>query len=154
MEQLVKRAMKHDADAFLENDADVADAMQDTIVTCYEKIDTLRQPQYFKTWLMRVLMNQCYQILRHYDHFDRSGEMTQIPVHDDGMQRTRFDELLSLVDERYHLILTLFYADELSISEIASLLDMNENTVKTRLKRAREQARRSLNEENKFSYGY
>lgn len=80
--------------------------------------------------------------------------MTQIPVHDDGMQRTRFDELLSLVDERYHLILTLFYADELSISEIASLLDMNENTVKTRLKRAREQARRSLNEENKFSYGY
>lgn len=72
MEQLVKRAMKHDADAFLElmerysdqmyktawsilkNDADVADAMQDTIVTCYEKIDTLRQPQYFRECALRI----------------------------------------------------------------------------------------------------
>ena len=83
MEQLVKRAMKHDADAFLElmerysdqmyktawsilkNDADVADAMQDTIVTCYEKIDTtivtcyekidtLRQPQYFRECASRI----------------------------------------------------------------------------------------------------
>ena len=67
MIQLVKRSISGDADAFLElmeknslamykvargildNDEDAADAMQDTILTCFEKIHTLKNPEYFKT---------------------------------------------------------------------------------------------------------
>ena len=70
MIQLVKRSISGDADAFLElmeknslamykvargildNDEDAADAMQDTILTCFEKIHTLKNPEYFKTWMI------------------------------------------------------------------------------------------------------
>ena len=69
MIQLVKRSISGDADAFLElmeknslamfkvargildNDEDAADAIQDTILTCFEKIHTLKNPEYFKTWM-------------------------------------------------------------------------------------------------------
>lgn len=172
MEELVRRAMENDTDAFLDlmdqmsdrmyktawsilkNDSDVADAVQDTILTCFEKIGTLKEPQFFATWLTRILINECYQILRHYRRYDDSGEPPEFTAVEDGMAQTRFQELLSLADERYHLILTLYYADECSISEIAGMLDMNENTVKTRLARAREQIRRGLHEEDKLSYGH
>ena len=82
MKQRINRAIKGDQEAFVQliqehtqgmykvarsilgNEEDVADAMQDTIVACYEKIGTLKKPQYFKTWLTRILINNCNDILR------------------------------------------------------------------------------------------
>ena len=79
---LVKRAQRRDKDAFCElmdlqmkdmyrvaiailaSEEDAGDAMQDTILSSWEKIDTLKKPQYFKTWLTRILINHCYTILR------------------------------------------------------------------------------------------
>ena len=84
MEKLVQKAILGDTDAFLElmeknslsmykvargilgNDDDAADAIQDTILSCFEKIHTLQKPKYFKTWMIRILINECNQILRHY----------------------------------------------------------------------------------------
>ena len=79
-EQLIIRARQREPDAFVQlmqlhmkdmykvslailmNDEDAADAIQDTILTCWEKIHTLRQMQYFHTWLTRILINKCYDI--------------------------------------------------------------------------------------------
>lgn len=75
MEKLVQKAKQHDKTAFtvlieqntksmykvakaiLKNDEDVADALQDTILTCWEKIGTLEKNEFFKTWLIRILIN-------------------------------------------------------------------------------------------------
>ena len=69
MIKLVKRAQENDAEAFIQlielykvnmykiakaylhNEEDIADAVADTILTCFEKIQDLRQPKYFKTWM-------------------------------------------------------------------------------------------------------
>ena len=61
-----------------------------------------------------------------------------------------FRELIQGVDEKYGMILTLYYADELTIREIAEVLRLNENTVKTRLVRGRELIRRRLSDEKKM----
>ena len=79
----VKKAQRHDKDAFTElmqfymkdmyrtaiailmNEEDAADALQDTILTCWEKLYTLRKPEFFKTWMTRILINHCYDIIRH-----------------------------------------------------------------------------------------
>ena len=75
MEKLVQKAKQHDkiaftvlieqntksmykvAKAILKNDEDVADALQDTILTCWEKIGTLEKNEFLKTWLIRILIN-------------------------------------------------------------------------------------------------
>ena len=80
MDILVRQAKKHDKDAFsqlmklhtpsmykiakaiLKNDEDTADAIQETALTCWEKIGTLKKDKYFKTWLIRILINHCNQI--------------------------------------------------------------------------------------------
>lgn len=157
MTRLIKRAVSGDTDAFLElmeqnslamykvargilnNDEDAADAIQDTILACFEKIHTLKKPEYFKTWMIRILINECNQILRHYRNLNVQEQMPDIPNQDMSMAEFEFKEMLSLVDEKYRIILILYYVEGFKIADIAKLLDLNENTVKTRLTRARVQ---------------
>lgn len=159
MIQLVEKAIRGDVDAFLElmeknslamykvargilkNDDDVADAIQDTILNCFEKIYTLRKPEYFKTWMIRILINECNQILGHYQRVNMPGELPETAGQDASLAEFEFKEMLELVDEKYRIILVLHYVQGFKISEIAELLELNENTVKTRLSRAREQIR-------------
>ena len=166
MQGLAKRAVKGDTEAFLElmeqnslsmykvargilnNDEDVADAVQDTILHCFEKIHTLKKPEYFKTWMIRILINECNQILRKSKKELLPGELPEEICSDPSLERFEFQEMLNLVDEKYRLILILYYVEDFKIREIAKLLDMNENTVKTRLARAREQIRAEYGEKS------
>ena len=159
MQKLVEKAVRGDTDAFLElmeanslsmykvargilkSDEDVADAIQDTILSCFEKIHTLKKPEYFKTWMIRILINECNQTLRHYQKVNIPGELPETPGPDPSLAEFEFKEMLDLVEEKYRVILVLYYVQGFRIPEIAELLEMNENTVKTRLARARSQIR-------------
>ena len=117
MIQLVKRSISGDADAFLElmeknslamykvargildNDEDAADAIQDTILTCFEKIHTLKNPEYFKTWMIRILINECNKIHRHYKNFSRAEELPEVPGQDMSIAEFEFKEMLGMLDE-------------------------------------------------------
>lgn len=154
MDKLVKRAMAGDKDAFtqlmemnmssmyktawvyLKNDADIADAMQDTILACYEKLDTLRNVKYFKTWMTRILINKCNDILRSrvIGDIEIVSEEGQL---DDQFDQVEWKLLLNSLDEKYSVILLLYYLDGLSAKEIARVLELKENTVLTRLRRGR-----------------
>ena len=129
--------------AILKNETDVADAIQESITDGYEKRKTLRQPEYFGTWMLRILINNCYQILRQYRK-ETYGEIPETGAEDSYLEDDGFKQLIRCVDEKYQLVLTLYYADECTVKEIAELLQMKENTVKTWLARGREQVRRYL----------
>lgn len=156
MRTLVKRAMGGDKEAFaalvtryapdmykvargiLRNDEDIADAVQNTVLACFEKIGTLREPKYFKTWLIRILINECNQILRQIGNQCLLEEFPEIPRQDRSMEYVEFQQLVEMLDEKYRLVLILRYAEGLKVAEIAELLHMKQGTVKTRLKRGRE----------------
>ena len=57
------------------------------------------------------------------------------------LRHCEFEELMRSLDEKYRTILLLYYVDGFKVSEIAQLLDMEENTVKTRLARGRQKFR-------------
>ena len=157
MKHLVKQSIAGDADAFLElmeknslamykvargilgNDEDVAHAIQDTILACFEKIHTLKKPEYFKTWMIRILINECNKILRHYRSIHVQDNMPDVPGQDMSLAEFEFKEMLNLVDEKYRIVLILYYVEGFKISDIAAILELNENTVKSRLTRARQQ---------------
>lgn len=155
MELLVKRACRHDADAFcelmdanmqsmykvakayLKNDEDAADAIQDTILACYEKIDTLKNSQYFKTWLIRILINKCDNVLKKSKRTVPEDTVREAAKEDMNYSNLEWNELLNRIDEKYRTILILYYVEGFNTREIAQLLDMNENTIKSRLQRGR-----------------
>ena len=75
-----KQSMYKTAKAWLSQEEDVADAISETILDCFEHLDTLREPRYFKTWLVRILINNCSNIRRKADRrrIRKSGaEMTR-----------------------------------------------------------------------------
>lgn len=57
------------AKSILHNDEDCADAIQNAILKAYQKLNTLRNDQYFKTWLTRIVINECYLIIRHAQRY-------------------------------------------------------------------------------------
>lgn len=152
---LVTKAQKRDKDAFtklmqscmkdmyrtaiaiLMNEEDAADAMQDTILACWEKLDTLKEPAYFKTWMTRILINRCYDIIRAHPVCE-SMEACEEPSKCDEYN-LELKEAYASVDERYRLPLELYYSQGFRIKEIAGLLSLPQNTVKTWLARGRKQ---------------
>lgn len=132
-----KHALYKTAGAILHQDEDVADAMQDTLLAAYQGITRLKKPQYFKTWLTRILINKCYDI-RKKNLIYISTE--QVPEQGETDQRIEelSENILMDISQNYRLVLNLYYAMGFSVREIAAFLKLNQNTVKTRLARGRE----------------
>lgn len=131
------RAMYKVAKAILKNDEDVADAMQDTVLTCWEKIDTLQKDKYFQTWLMRILINNCNTIWRHRQRMIADGEVPEAAFPEDGYANVEWEQFLNCLDEKYRTVIVLYYVQGFKTREIAEILEVNENTVRGRLVTAR-----------------
>lgn len=132
-----KVSMTRAAKAILSDDHDVADAIGETVLTALQKLGDLKKPKHFSTWLMRILINNCYQILRRRKRMVPVEIMPEEGYVVDNDTRLDVAETLSRLSENDRLVLTLFYLDEISVRDIASMLETNENTIKTRLRRGR-----------------
>lgn len=162
MELLVKKAQRGDAEAFitlieqnkqsmykvargfLQNEEDTADAMSETVLDCYEKIGTLKQASYFKTWMIRILINNCKDMIRKRKGNISIEVMPQLEGQAVGEERQNFQELIEPLAEKDRSIFTLYYVYGLKLKEIAACMEMNENTVASRLKRGRETLRTEM----------
>ncbi|MCU6724296.1 RNA polymerase sigma factor sigV [uncultured Clostridium sp.] len=134
------------AKAILKDDHDCADAIQETIVKAFAKLDTLRKDRFVKTWLMRILMNECYNICRHSEKvlpIDQYMEQIETPQ----KERENYGELYEAVQElreELRIPVVLYYVEDLSCREIAEMLDISKGAVQKRLARAREKLKNRL----------
>lgn len=91
-----ERQMYCTAKSMLYSDQDCADAIQETIVKAFSRLHTLRNDKYAKTWLMRILINECYTILRKTSKvisLDEMCETTEIAAD----EKTDYSELYKAV---------------------------------------------------------
>lgn len=136
----------HVAKTLLKNDADCYDAIQEAIVKAFSKIHTLRSDALGKTWLIRILINECYSIMRRekrlvsLEDFQREDAAAEMEDYSD------LYEALTRLPEEARLCVTLYYMEGYSVKEIASILKLSESGVKSRLARARSRLRRELEE--------
>ena len=157
MKNLVRLAQKGDADAFaallqsqmqnmyktaaaiLSNDEDIADAVGDTLLACWEKIGQLREAKFFRTWMTRILINKCNDILKKKKDLHYSSEIQEFPEETAAYTNVEWMQMMNCLDEKYRLVMVLYYVDALTATEIGELLNMPASTVRTRLARGREQ---------------
>ena len=162
MNALVNQAMQGDAESFIQlmetyresmlkvawgffsNQEDVADAMSETVLTCYEKVSSLRQDAYFKTWMIRILINNCKDILRKQKRYVPVEEMPEEAGKNSRGEMLEFQELVEPLGEQDRSIFTLYYVYGMKAKEIAAYMNMKENTVLSRLKRGREALRNEM----------
>jgi RNA polymerase sigma-70 factor (ECF subfamily) len=172
--ELVRRAQKEDKEAFeelvrrhqarvfavaggiLRNKEDVEDIAQQVFLKAYFSLKRFDQRAAFSTWLYKITVNECWDLLRkrkvrpllyeadlseeqarQYGASEERAEQTQ-DVSERLEKRQELERLLDCLEERDRTMLVLKEVQGFSVEEIAELLGINGNTVKVRLFRARQ----------------
>ena len=130
--------------AILRNRTDCEDAAQNAVLKAYRNLGSLKQRGYFKTWLISILKNECFDMLkRRCPTLDVTEQELsyEMAVPDVDLNRA-FDQLSP--EER--LTITLYYYEGYDTREIAKLTEVSEGTVRSRLSRGRASLRAMLQE--------
>ncbi|MEY8389922.1 sigma-70 family RNA polymerase sigma factor [Lachnospiraceae bacterium 45-W7] len=135
--------MYHVAKTLLSSDADCADAIQDAIVKAFTNLHSLRQDSYAKTWLIRILINECYAFMRREK---RIVSLEEYQYQETAEQKDYSDlyEAVRQLPEKIRICVTLYYLEGYTVKETAKILGISESAVKNRLARARARMRGEL----------
>lgn len=127
---------------------DAEDAAQEVFLRVYRQLKSYDPAQRFSTWVLSIASHYCIDQLRKRRlsvvpletivGWARSRQASPDEVVVDGEERDRVQHLLQQLPEKYRLALILRYWYDLSYAEIARVAQLPENTVKTRLHRARQ----------------
>ncbi|ADK03751.1 TPA: sigma-70 family RNA polymerase sigma factor [Bacillus anthracis] len=140
------------------NNKEVAeDVTQDIFVKCYKSLHTYKGNSNLKTWLWRIAINHCKDYLKSWynkkvivteDDFtymeSQKESVEQIVIQ--NAEDSRLASAVMSLPIKYREVIYLFYYEELSIKEIAIVIEVKENTIKTRLKKAKELLKKGLEE--------
>ncbi|GIP23392.1 RNA polymerase sigma factor [Paenibacillus sp. J22TS3] len=125
------------ARAMVKKEEDIADALQETIMKAYKSLDTLREPEFFQTWVYRILINECSNILKKRSRsviMDKLPEATAAPHASDSVEMRM---LVDKLEEQLRIVIVLYYFQDMPLKQVAVTLQITEGAVKTRLYRAR-----------------
>lgn len=142
----------------LSNDEEIKDVLQDTMLKVFKNIKYLNNIESFKIWITKILINECN---RHYNHRKRNSEIIEkekmyISTNsldsftDDIGNAISFKNKLRKLRKNEQNIIILFYGCNFSCPEISKILNMNENTVKSNLKRAKIKLKKMYLEGEKY----
>ncbi len=144
------------AKSILYSDADCGDAISGMIVKSFSQIHKLRKEQYVKTWLIRILINECYQILRankrliSLEGYQESHK--ELPKEEETSAYIDLYEAMMRLGEKERVSIELYYMEGYSVKEVAEILGSTETAIRNRLARAREKLKMDLKEG--YRYGY
>lgn len=136
------------ARSMLRSEADQQDAVQEAVLKAWAKRNTLREEQYFATWLVRILINECKSI-----HQKQSRLVLMATWAEDSLgeshtdTRGELDAMLDTLPERLRLPVVLHYVEGFPLKDIASMLRCPQGTIKKRLFDARKALRLELEQE-------
>lgn len=138
-----KEMMYRIAITLLKNEDDCMDAISQSIVNAFAKRSSLRKEEYARTWLVRILLNECYKVLRKRK---RTITMEQVPesMIDGRKDYSELYEAVHQLPENMRICVELYYIEGYSIRETAKILKISESAVKNRLLRARKSLKNEL----------
>lgn len=129
---------------------DVNEAVQNTIVNSFISIKSLKNEKYFKTWIIKILINECNHIYKSkkeniFEEYNEDSikEISRDYI-SDSIHNIDFFELVKNLNYEEKMLITLFYSEDLSIKEISNIMDIPQSTVTTKLSRARNKLKKIL----------
>ena len=129
-------ALYRTALAYLKNEDDALEAVQEVTFRAYEKIHSLRKPEFAKTWLVRIMMNYCRDVLHKQKRFVVNDEAIAKQGISEDYTYLEVEEALTKLTENERELIHMKYLLDVKIKEIAEMTFTPEGTVKTRLYKA------------------
>ncbi len=129
------------------NSHDANDVTQDVLIQLYKTTREFESDSHMKNWLIRVTVNQCKMLFRSpWSKMEDIGEYADTLGFEEESHLDLFQAVMNL-DKKYRVPILLFYYEDYSTTEIASILGIPEKTVSTRLFRAKAKLKNYLKEE-------
>ncbi|MCM2674263.1 sigma-70 family RNA polymerase sigma factor [Alkalicoccobacillus plakortidis] len=164
--KLIKKAQRGNSKAFLElfqahevdiykmafiymkNEDDALEVVQETACRSFKKVSSLKEPRYFKTWLLRIAINSSIDLLRkknmEVQFEDNIKDYIPIDVNEDIDLEITVKDLIDHLNESEKSVVILRFYEDLTLKEISHVLDLSLGTVKTILYRALEKLRKNI----------
>ena len=147
---LLKNDLYKIAKARLKNDDDIYDAIQETMIVAFNSIKKLRQTDSFKAWIIKILINKSNNI------YKKKSKKKIIPLEEienynysnndlSGIEATLdFEFICKSLNYNDRMIMILYYTEKYTDKEIGKILNLKENTVKTKRVRAKQKIKNIL----------
>ena len=149
----------------LRNDAHAEDCVQDAFLNIFKNLESFRGESSLRTWMHRIVVNHVLMLLRSRKRLNEASIDDLLPDFDENgcrvedrwsdfetpeslMERSQTKEtviaLIGKLPDNYRIVLLLRDIEELSVSEVAEILNLSETNVKVRLHRARSALKKLL----------
>ena len=154
--------LKHLIYTYVKDIQKTEDIAQEVFIKFYKSLDRFEGRSSIKTYLYRIAVNECQNYLKswHYRKFEVTEKIKMWKNRDSAEsefihkeQNQTIAELVNQLPVKYREVIWLYYYVELSVAEIAEVLNCSVNTVKTRLARGRKLAKITI-EESVGQYEY
>ena len=146
-----KETLYRTALAFLKNEHDALEAMQEVTYRAYKKIHTLKEPAYLKTWLIRIMMNYCQDQLKKNKRMVIDEHLIDTLSTND-VSKLELTEALSTLSNEEQQLIYLKYFQDVKIKDIAILENIPEGTVKSRLHKIMRTLRQHFSEKGEVDH--
>ncbi|MCX8074841.1 MAG: sigma-70 family RNA polymerase sigma factor [Clostridia bacterium] len=137
---------------FLEDD--VKDAVQETYLHVYKNLWQLREIEKFNSWITRILINNCNKMLRKKGNYVSSYEEIEVEnfINDEDVfievdSNIDLFKLLECLNYDDRILIAMYYCNEFTSKEISEILHINDNTVRSRINRAKNIIKSKLSKE-------
>lgn len=157
---------------YMKNEDDALDVLQDAYMKAFDKLDTLYEAEKFPAWLGMIVANTAKNALAKKKPVlfsemgteNEDGDAFEYQIEDENIgnqpelsytkEETRelVQQLIDSLSEEQRLCILMFHIEEMSIREIAEILDCSENTVKSRLNYGRKNLKTKAEELEKQGY--
>ncbi|MGA9289770.1 MAG: sigma-70 family RNA polymerase sigma factor [Anaerobacillus sp.] len=134
--------------SYLKDKGKSEDIAQEVFMTCYTKLDSFNMEASLKSWVLTITANKCKDVLKSWSHrnivfaqsllstFKHQGSEPDLKLIGSEENKELTKNILKL-PIKYREVIFLHYFEELKVQEISDFLSIKENSVKTRLRRAR-----------------
>ncbi|WP_243140792.1 sigma-70 family RNA polymerase sigma factor [Candidatus Galacturonibacter soehngenii] len=135
---------------YVKDEDSALDIVQESILKGYESIRKLKHPQFFKTWITKILINNSLTVLKRRNStisIETIEDITKSYLQPMLEEKLDLYEAIDNLSEIYKTIIILKYFNDLKINEISSLMNIPEGSVKAYLYRAKKELKQYLKED-------
>lgn len=157
VEELIEKAKNEDGEAFTQlilqiekdlyciaktriaNENDIDDILQETMLMAYLNLKKLKNNAFFKTWIIRILMNNCHKFYKRKKHqsLEENEKVEEFGSSEMDLSNIEFENFIAFLKEDEKTILTLYYYLGYTTKEIAKILNKREGTICSKISRAK-----------------